>query len=95
MKKALAILLFSILALASFGKPASTRWGGNRQTRTNGIYYVCPHCGQTWGNVPPNLKVWEARHIRIERSKFIALHMSLRHGNKPMPKSKKTTKRNH
>ena len=67
-------------ALAAFGKPASTRWETKPQPHKHGVAYRCPFCGQTWGNTPPNLKAWEARHINVERRKFINLHMKVRHG---------------
>ena len=66
-------------ALAAFGKPASTRWETKLQTHKHGVAFRCPFCGQTWGNTPPNLKAWEARHINVERRKFINLHMKLIH----------------
>ena len=78
--KALLIAIIAIAAMTAIGKPASTRWETKPQTHKHGVAYRCPHCGRTWGNTPPNLKAWEARHINKERSKYIALHMRLLHG---------------
>lgn len=82
MKKSFIAILTIAAALSAFGKPASTHWDTKPHTHKYGVAYRCPHCGQTWGNTPPNLKPWEARHIATERRKFIALHMRIRHGKK-------------
>ena len=82
MKKRFIAILTIAAALSAFGTPASTHWDPTPHAHKYGVAYRCPHCGQTWGNTPPNLKPWEARHIATERRKFIALHMRIRHGKK-------------
>ena len=77
------LLLLTILTLAPLAapaKPASTHWETHPKPPKHGVAYVCPHCGQVWGNIPPNLKDWERRHLLEEMGKFIALHMRVRHG---------------
>ena len=82
MKKRFIAILTIAAALSASGKPTSTHWDAKPHTPKYGVAYRCPHCGQTWGNTPPNLNPWEARHIATERRKFIALHMRIRHGKK-------------
>lgn len=83
MKKFIIAVVAAIAAImTATARPASTRWDHNPQPHRHGIGYVCPHCGQTWGAIPPGLKAWEVRHLLSERKKFIALHMRVRHGAK-------------
>ena len=80
--KTAIIAMITLLAFAVFGKPVSTAWGNKPHTHKHGIAYRCPHCNQTWGNIPPNLKAWETKHLLKVRRDMITLHMREVHGKR-------------
>lgn len=80
--KTAIIAMITLLAFAVFGKPVSTAWETKPHTHKHGIAYRCPHCHQTWGNIPPNLKAWETKHLLKVRRDMITLHMREVHGKR-------------
>ena len=72
----------ALLAIAAIAKPCSTTWETKPHTHRYGTAYRCPHCNQTWGNIPPNLKAWETKHLLKVRREMITLHMREVHGKR-------------